>query len=81
MTITAKIERDGMVTRGVRLPSHQLTLKLFNMNTLEQQAKVLALNTWIGTAEELELRKAEYVAIRKEHGEELGNFWEILNNY
>jgi hypothetical protein len=58
-------------------------LKKFNSGnaTIEEQAEVLALNTWIGTAEELELRKAEYVAIRKEYGEELGNFWEILNNY
>jgi len=51
------------------------------MKTIEQQAEVLAFNTWIGTPEELEKRKLEYVAIRKEHGEELGNFWEILNNY
>jgi len=48
---------------------------------MEQQAEALAFNTFIGTAEEIELRKAEYVAIRKEHGEELGNFWDILNNY
>ena len=51
------------------------------MNTLEQQAEVLSFNTWIGTPEEREERKLEYIAIRKEHGEELGNFWDILNNY
>ena len=65
------------------LMSHRMAkrLKLFIMNTIEQQAEALAFNTFIGTAEEIELRKAEYVAIRKEHGEELGNFWDILNNY
>ena len=58
-------------------------LKKFNSGnaTLEQQAEVLAFNTWIGTTEEKEKRKLEYIAIRKEHGEEIGNFWDILNNY
>ena len=43
MTITAKIERDGMVTRGVRLPSHQLTLKLFIMKNLTELTKAYEL--------------------------------------
>ena len=55
----------------------------FNTGTaiLEEQAEVLSFNTWIGTPQEKEKRKIEYVSIRKEHGEEIGNFWEILNNY
>ena len=39
MTLTAKIERDGMVTRGVRVPSHQLTLTLYTMRAQDRLPK------------------------------------------
>ena len=62
--------------------NNELLIKFNTGNaTLEEQAQVLAFNNWVGTPEQLEKRKLEYVAIRQEHGEEIGNFFEILNNY
>ena len=62
--------------------NNELLIKFNTGNaTLLEQAEVLSFNTWVGTPEEKEKRKKEYVAIRQEHGEEKGRFWEILNNY
>ena len=70
------------LTLKLKKMDNKLLIKFNTGNaTLEEQAEVLAFNTWFGTTEEKEKRKLEYVAIRKEHGEELGNFFEILKNY
>ena len=52
MTLTAKIERDGMVTRGVRVPSHQLTLTLYTM--IELAKSICVYNGMKGTDKQIE---------------------------